>query len=226
MQFNVMRANAFQLLILTIRPLLFEAVKSATTSRYLRGRFFKLELPHQDKIHESAIAARQNIRICQQVMRLRHPATLSVSTIHYCFNAALSLELHSILSVDEPPTDRERISLTQSILDADQGSNAEFANDCAKVLADLVSIMKKLRSGPFQHQDEVSSLQMTVTTLPQDMQSNSGWTMVPSQIRRPSLPEQEPGDTDCSHLQDERDSAYAELVSWLQHDSLQSTVTP
>jgi hypothetical protein len=221
-----MWANTLQLLILTVRPLLFEAVKSATASRCLRGRLCKLEFPNQAKIHESAVAARQNIRICQQVMRLRHPATLSVSTIHYCFNAALTLELHSILSTDEHPTDRERISLTQSVLDADQGSNAEFANDCAKVLADLVSIMEKLRSGPFQQQNDVSSLQMIGSTLPQDMQSNSGWTIVTSQTPRPGLSEQEAGDTDSSHLQEERDSAYAELVSWLQHDSLQSTVTP
>ena len=214
-----------QLLILAVRPLLFEAVKTATASICLHGRSVRLELPYRLEIECSASAARENIHLCRQVLRLRQPATLAFTNIHYSFNAALTLELHQVLLEEDLSQDREYISFTASLLDADEGSNREFAKDCAKVLSDLACIMDKLRNTHFRRPvDPNGSFNDTLSTASDHAplplaQSNlaAGWNVVPSNAPPIILPfggESHP-------LPQERESAYTELLSWLQNDSLQ-----
>ncbi len=165
--------------------------------------------------------------MCKQVIQLRQPATLSISNIHYCFNAALSLELNRVLVVDDVSADLEEIAFTASLLNSEQGSNVEFAQDCAKVLTDLACLMDKLRS---------SSLHATGTA-PGEQASNTSaavdsiegldlgsshpipfWGMLPS-----SSPAEDERNQDANSLSralpQERETAYVELLSWLQTDN-------
>ena len=209
--------------------MLFEAVKIATASVCLHGRSERQEIPHQLEIEQLANAARQNIHLCRQLLRLRRPAALSVANIHYCFNAALSLELHQVLHIEEVVEDLEHISFTTSLLDADQGSNKELAQDCSKVLADLRSMMDRFRkTHSHLSMDRGSSYSDSGSA---NADQSASKALVYSNLSAVSevlhsqatlATRQQLGSNDTSpQLPAERNSAYTDLLSWLQNDSMQ-----
>lgn len=186
-------------------------------------------MPHELELDQSANASRQNIHLCRQVFRLRQPALLSVTNIHNSFNAALSLELHQVLQSETHDEDREQIAFIIALLSADEGSNRDFARDCAKVLADLVAIMDKLRrtdvhipshsSTDFETTPSTTSDHNTPAPLLQSDES-AEWAVLPSNSRHRTQPELR-GHVSPHPLSHQRELAYTGTVSWLRHESLQ-----
>jgi hypothetical protein len=220
-----MNTHVMQLLILAVRPLLFEAVKTATASICLHGQPRQFNMLHRHELDECAVAARQNIHLCRQTLQLRQPTTLSVSYIHYSFNAALSLELHRILVNEEVAADREQVAFVASILDAEEGGNRDYSKDCAKVLVELVSIIDRFRSPNFQIPDLASDEHAGRTAVQQvfsrnEMGTLEAWNALSSDAPTTKALERTLNGT--SHpLPHERESAYTQLLSWLQQDNLQ-----
>lgn len=185
-------------------------------------------MPHKLELDKSANASRQNIHLCRQVFRLRQPALLSVTNIHNSFNAALSLELHQVLQSESLDEDQEQIAFIIALLSADEGSNRDFARDCAKVLADLVAIMDKLRRTDVHNPSHSrADFETPSTTSDHDtpaplLQSDESaeWAVLPSSSRHGTQPE--PRGHVCPHpLSHQRELAYTGTVSWLRHESLQ-----
>jgi hypothetical protein len=137
-------ANLSQLVILAVRPLLFNAVKTLTTELCNDHRNARMELWYRLELREAAVAARQNICLSKQLLELRGAPILSHSNIHYLFHGALNLMLHHIISEDNSADDQEHITLAANLLLQDSNSNRAFAHDCAKVLSDLASMLRRL----------------------------------------------------------------------------------
>lgn len=138
------------------------------------------------------------------------------------------------MQYEDALADRDQIAFTTSLLGADQGSNREFARDCAKVLADLVSIMDRLRKAPPQDTSNHSAggLPVQEPTVPRlqspILNSHSppatAWNTLPGDPSSPRTTEQAAASGMTSTLlPQERDAAYGELLAWLQHDTLQNT---
>ncbi|KIW94579.1 uncharacterized protein Z519_04555 [Cladophialophora bantiana CBS 173.52] len=216
-----------QLIILTVRPLLFINVKRFTADMLLNRRTTGLEISHKAELDLCADAARRNIRLWHRLLNLQRPARLSVSSVHYLFNAALTLQLYQLLAHSEAQEDYEEVGFVISILDVDQSSNKEYAADCARVLTDFNSLMARLkivdlsRTGPRGEnvRDRVhglpsdSSIILSLDgerspTRYAEFQRQYRADFIEANAERTSLP-----------LYDHR--TYNELISWLESDNLQ-----
>lgn len=207
--------------ILAVRAWLFDAVKNVTANICLRGHH-NAEVLHREEIELAIAASRQTIDIIRQLGQFQKQSNLVHTTVHYAFNAALALELHQILSTTDLTADRGDIIYATSLLKLQVGSNKPFGNDCAGVLSDLACMVGKLReirhsphhlphlgdiSSSAVHEEVIQSLDASSTL---DRGLTDGLThRLPgaSEITNTSPPQ--------LHI---RQTAYNELVSWLQAD--------
>ena len=165
--FGYRTANRLQLLILAVRPLLLEAVKTAIASAGFRGWAQRLDMPHRLEIEQSAKASRQNVHLCRQVLRLRQPATLSITNIHNSFNAALSLELYQILLTEDLTQDREDIAFTTALLRVNRENHcyAELSQEHTLAISILVTVYMSLKTSLVSCTQIVSFLQVKASSL-------------------------------------------------------------
>ncbi|OAP55132.1 hypothetical protein AYL99_10832 [Fonsecaea erecta] len=215
-----------QLIILTVRPLLFINVKRVTADMLLNGRTTGHEITHKTELDLCADAARTNVRLWHRLLNLQRPARLSASSVHYLFNAALALQLYQLLGHGEAQ-DYEDVGFVISILDMDHSSNKEYAADCAGVLTDFNSLTAKLRNV-----DLLRAVSRTenVRERPHGLPSNSSIILSPnSETSQTSYTESHNQyRSDSSELKVDRPDlppynhqTYNELLSWLQSDTLQ-----
>jgi hypothetical protein len=209
-------------------------VKTVTADMLVNARTTGHHISHRSELDLCASAARRNIRLWHRLLNLQHPARLSVSSVHYLFNAALALQLYRLLAGNEAEDDFDSINVVISVLDVDEGSNKAYAKDCAQVLADFSSLMNRLgnldlsktasRGGNLRAIAQGLPLHSAVVLSP----SNGAGSTDYAESYRNSQPSpgSATGDVDAARLNGSAGSpydrrAYNELLSWLEADNLQ-----
>jgi hypothetical protein len=213
-----------QLLILTIRPIYFIAVKKAVADRYINGKFDVQSHPHLPKFLECSTAARRNLNLGQRLSMLGRFPRLLHAGLHHVFNAAVILQLHQLLFDTREPMDESGIQFAIAAFENEARNANMYADDCTRVLLDLNSLVQRLRSQNLFNgqQPEISTAANTVPnqgspysdiyTVASTMQSSqtNHWSM---QHAIPNAPMQ--------MTVDEQDPSYQELITWLRVDDLQ-----
>lgn len=219
-------------MILTVRPLLFIAVKKVTADMLLNGRANNHEISYQTELDLCAEVAKRNVHLWNRLLDLPKPARLSHTSIHYLFNAALTLQLYQIVVESQARVDYEEVGFVISVLDADESTNREYAKDCSTVLMDLGSLMGRLRSVDLSEptKDGQMSRLKGVTMHPfapsiSSPSENTGTTSAVGSLNQydhshETVDELRSAQVARSKI-DSRENAYHELLSWLHTDELQ-----
>lgn len=221
-------------MILTVRPLLFIAVKKVTADRLLNGRASNHDISYQSELDLSADVARRNVHLWHSLLKLPRPARLSHTSIHYLFNAALTLQLYQILVESQAQGDYEEVGFVIAVLDADESTNREYAKDCSNVLTDLSSLMERLRRvdlskaadrGAISGGNGVALQPLALAPAMSSPSEGTGTTSATDSLNqyansRETNDDLRPDQT-TSPTFDSRGTAYHELLSWLRTDELQ-----
>lgn len=212
-----------QLLILTIRPIYFVAVKKAVADRYINGKSDVQSHPHLLKFIECSAAARRNLDLGQRLSTLGRFPRLLHAGLHYVFNAAVVLQLHQLLFGTREQTDEAGIQFAIAAFENEARNGNVYADDCTRVLQDLNSLVQRLCGqnlfggqqldistpiGTVNNQATPYSDIYTVASAMQSSQSNH-WNMhnsVPNVAIQTAV--------------DEQDPTYQELMTWLSVDDL------
>lgn len=215
-----MAAN--HLKILAVRAWLFDSVKNVTASICLRGHR-DADVLHREEIDLAIAAARQTIDLIRRHGQAQRQSNLVHTVIHYAFNAALALELHQILSTTDLAADRRDITYATSLFELQVGSNKPFAHDCAGVLSDLAVMVGNLREigcsprslSELGYAASASAHEEMIHGLP----ARSTLGLGPSRELTPRLLDASQVPTSSPLQSGIRQTAYNELVSWLQADN-------
>ncbi|KIV99698.1 uncharacterized protein PV09_08631 [Verruconis gallopava] len=211
-----------QLIILTIRPIYFVAVKKAVADRFINGRFDIQSHPYLSKILECSSAAKRNLALGRVLSRLDRFHHLMHISLHNIFNAAVILQLGQLLFESEDASDASGISFAIAAFENEANNGNMYAADCAKVLLDLNLLVQKLGSQNIFSGQQISTPVHTdllqnqtsphIDVYPIDERStqrvrwhtdNAGQSAsLPSTVR-------------------EQDPMYRELTTWLSVDDLQ-----
>jgi hypothetical protein len=223
-----------QLIILAVRPLLFINAKMVTADMLLNARTTGHQISHKPELDLCADAARRNVHLWNRLLTFGRSARLSVSSVHYLFNAALTLQLYRLLADKDAQGDYDAIGFVISVLDVDDGSNRAYAKDCAQVLADFSSIMNRLgsidlsktasRGGDLRGNGQGLPSHSAIVLSPSNEASSTSYAE--SYRHSQVSPGSAHGDLDATQSTGSTGSpfdrrAYNELLSWLETDNLQ-----
>lgn len=197
----------------------------------LDGRINDHDLLYQMELDLCAEVARRNVHLWNSLVNLPRPARLSHTSIHYLFNAALTLQLNQILVEDQARVDSEEVAFVICVLDTDESTNREYARDCSNVLTDLSSLMGRLRKVDLLKPDagELSSgngvalhpFTPSISTPNEDPKATSATDSLNKDGHsHGSVDGQRPAQGPSSTVES-RETAYHELLSWLRTDELQ-----
>jgi len=201
----------------------------------LNGRVASHDISHKSELDLCANAARQNVHLWHHLRNFQRPATLSHSNVHYLFNASLALQLYQILVESQAQDDYDEVRFVISELRRDESSNREYARDCANVLTDLSMLMARLRRADLS---KTASRGEFVGSSGHGLNSHSSIISSPSDgTGTASLPESHHQFPRSQATSDEllsgrpsgspfdyRETAYNELLSWLETDYLQQRI--
>ncbi|RYP55106.1 hypothetical protein DL768_000225 [Monosporascus sp. mg162] len=187
-----------QLLILTVRPIFFMAVKKAVADRFT-NRNWNLEKHSQlAHIRQCIDAARRNLRLGRWIRDTTLSHKLLTSTLHNIFNAATILLLNQLLfdSFDEH-RDNADVRFAIECFEVEARGENNYAIDCARVLQDLRTLVMRLRNQTLEDQVLVRSSQLSPpqAQLPATTAYDVGFILnpeVPPDIL-PSQPQVTPG---------------------------------
>lgn len=139
-----------QLIILTIRPILFMAVKKAVADRFVSRQWSIEDHPQIQLIRECSDTARRNLRLGRWIRDISPSHKLLLPDLHHIFNAAIVLMLHQIVFVNLRTNDVSDITFAIDSFDREAGTGSNYGKDCAKVLQDLSALVHGLRSAMFE----------------------------------------------------------------------------
>ncbi|RYP18506.1 hypothetical protein DL765_003881 [Monosporascus sp. GIB2] len=170
-----------QLLILTVRPIFFMAVKKAVADRFT-DRNWNLEKHSQlAHIRQCIDAARRNLRLGRWIRDTTLSRKLLTSTLHNIFNAATILLLNQLLfdSFDEP-RDATDVYFAIECFEVEARGENNYAIDCARVLKDLEALVIRLRNQTLEDPVLVRSSQLSPPqTLPATTAYDVGFILNP-----------------------------------------------
>ncbi|TPX13684.1 uncharacterized protein E0L32_005887 [Thyridium curvatum] len=135
-----------QLLILTIRPILFMAVKKAVADRFVSRQWDIEDHAHIEHIRECSDAARRNLRLGRWLHTMSPGSKLLLPDLHNIFNAAIILLLHQIVFVNLRTNDVSDIAFSTEVFEREAGFGDRYGEDCARVLQDLSALVRRLRN--------------------------------------------------------------------------------
>ncbi|KAH9884365.1 fungal-specific transcription factor domain-containing protein [Xylariomycetidae sp. FL2044] len=213
----------YQLVILTLRPIFFMAVKKAVAERYT-GRSQgtrNAQQSHASLIQQCSFAARMNLRLGRWVRNLMQAQKLMSSGLHNIFNAAIILLLRQLLFDDIEENDALDIIFAIECFDAEAVGDSNYPKDCARVLRDLSVLVQRMRNRTSDGHQEVGApheqphhhhhhQQPPAATTAYDV----GFILNPPEMPPNILPSQ-------LHLLDMNDALYHELAGWMSQDDLQ-----
>ncbi|KAI0026227.1 hypothetical protein F4780DRAFT_719072 [Xylariomycetidae sp. FL0641] len=137
-----------QLLILTIRPIFFVAVKKAVAERYTgRNHPQQPTTASSDKIQQCVSAARSNLRLGRWMRDLTRKLLSGV--LHNIFNAAIILLLYQLLS--ESIEDEDSFDIAFAIECFDSERTEQYQLDCARVLQDIRALVHQMKNNRNQN---------------------------------------------------------------------------
>ncbi|RSL99444.1 hypothetical protein CDV31_012165 [Fusarium ambrosium] len=211
-----------QLIILTIRPLFFAAVKKSFAERLVTRQCSLHSHPQLPQLKRCTAAADHNIRLARQMLALNHPRKLLQAGLHFIFNAAICLMLRELVVEDEGAEPRDKRVLCQDLdfviarFEDESRIGSNYGRDCATVLRDLRVLVGRLRTPVDASLEPLRSnampQQSTTTTYDPienrttvDMGQQWSEKLTSEALQPPILVEQ-------GHI------LYDELVSWIDGD--------
>jgi len=217
-------SKTLQLIILTLRPIYFIAVKKAVADRYLNGRSDLQSHPHLQKIMECSAAARRNLNLGRYMSGLGHFPRLLHGGFHNVFNAAVVLQLHQLLYDMQDESDESDISFAIGAFQNEAKNGNIYAEDCTRVLLDLNLLVHKLRGQTLFNSQQLAT-SPHAASLPNQTSPYSDVYATASDISTPrSFQWRPPTTSQAAALNstiNEQDPAYPELMTWLNGDDLQ-----
>ncbi|KAK9773901.1 hypothetical protein AB5N19_05694 [Seiridium cardinale] len=198
-----------QLLILTVRPIFFVAVKKAVAERFI-NRTYKLDdHPQISHIRMCSKAARRNLRLGRWIRDISQSRKLLLQTLHHMFNAAVILLLNQLLVDVLHDTDALDIMFAIECYDAEAQGENNYPKDCARVLRDMTALIQRLRN---RDSDDPSWSGMPVSApqAPAPAAYHVGFILNPSE---PQMSAVQP-----SVMSDE---LLSQLASWMHYDESQ-----
>lgn len=177
---------SYQLMILTLRPLFFLAVKS-----YIGGDLIKVPRDIYNHEHitfllECANAARRNLRLGRHIlMRCNQGGTVPgkpvMMDLHHIFNAAVIMLLYQMVFTSSHSSDAsalrfarktfEREAQTECLSSSGRSGGmgvasgpTGYASDCLGVLNDLTELVERIRPLRFKDQASTNEDEMEWTT--------------------------------------------------------------
>ncbi|KXJ88613.1 hypothetical protein Micbo1qcDRAFT_138397 [Microdochium bolleyi] len=136
-----------QLLILTIRPIFFVAVKKTVADKFIERDWSLKGHSHYQHIQDCIATARNNIKLGRWVRDLSMTKKLLSQDLHHIFNAAIILLLNQLLDDNLGAQDSLDILFVIDVFkDESYGDRRDYPKDCARVLEDLKALILKLRN--------------------------------------------------------------------------------
>ncbi|KAM5342801.1 hypothetical protein ACJ41O_013767 [Fusarium nematophilum] len=208
-----------QLIILTIRPVFFAAVKKTFAERLVTRQSSLSSHPQLPQLRQCVTAAEHNIRLARQILALNHPRKLLQAGLHFIFNAAICLMLQELVyNKESPPRDEQArghdLDFVIARFEDESRIGSNYGRDCATVLRDLRVLVQRLTAPVDPH---VESARLCNTSQPSttydpienrttvDMGQQWPQKVTSEALQQPILVEQ-------GHI------LYDELVSWMDGD--------
>ncbi|KAH7027943.1 uncharacterized protein B0I36DRAFT_365071 [Microdochium trichocladiopsis] len=136
-----------QLLILTIRPIFFVAVKKTVADKFIERDWSLKGHPQYQHIQDCIATARSNIKLGRWVRELSGSKKLLSQDLHHIFNAAIVLLLNQLLDDNLDAQDSLDILFVINVFkDESYGERRDYPKDCARVLEDLKVLIQRLRN--------------------------------------------------------------------------------
>ncbi|KAI0133707.1 fungal-specific transcription factor domain-containing protein [Xylariales sp. AK1849] len=207
-----------QLLILTLRPILFVAVKKAVAERLI-NRTSQLDgHPQIEIISRCTEAARRNLRLGRWIRDLIPSRKLLSQGLHNMFNAAVILLLHQLLVDTLDDMDAMGIIFVIECFDSEGLGNSNYPRDCARVLRDMSTLVQRLRNRNLDDLSQVDSSPASMgSSIPAFQPPSSstaydvGFILNPEPDISADLVSQLPSTT----------AVYNKMPAWINHDDLQ-----
>jgi hypothetical protein len=136
-----------QLLLLTVRPIFFVAIKKSFAERYVCRRWTIENHSQLAHIRACSDAARRNLRLARRLLAISNRRLLQ-APLHHIFNAAIILMLQELVCTNLGPHDIEDVLFTIEIFEAESRTGSNYALDCHRVLQDLRSLVTRLKVPP------------------------------------------------------------------------------
>ncbi|KAB5566749.1 hypothetical protein GE09DRAFT_745875 [Coniochaeta sp. 2T2.1] len=134
-----------QLIILSVRPIFFMAVKKAVADWFVSGAWYIEDHPHINLIRSCSDAARRNLRLGRWLCGISPAGKLLLPDLHHVFNAAIVLMLHHIVFLNLRTGDVADIAFAIECFEREAETGSKYGKDCAKVLQDLWALVRRLR---------------------------------------------------------------------------------
>ncbi|KAH7130011.1 hypothetical protein B0J13DRAFT_627143 [Dactylonectria estremocensis] len=140
-----------QLLILTIRPVFFAAVKKTFAERLVTRQSSLNSHPQLSHLRRCVIAAEHNIRLARHILALNHPRKLLQAGLHFIFNAAICLMLQDLIYIEDvtpkdPHARDHDLDFVIARFEEESQVESNYGRDCAAVLRDLRALVQRLQA--------------------------------------------------------------------------------
>lgn len=139
-----------QLIILTIRPVFFAAVKKTFAERLVTKQSSINSHPQLSHLRRCIVAAEHNIRLARHTLALNHPRKLLQSGLHFIFNAAICLMLQQLIYIEDvapkdPHARDHDLDFVIARFEEESQVGSNYGRDCAAVLRDLRALVQRLQ---------------------------------------------------------------------------------
>lgn len=140
-----------QLIILTIRPVFFAAVKKTFAERLVTRQSSINSHPQLSHLRRCIVAAEHNIRLARHILALNHPRKLLQSGLHFIFNAAICLMLQELIYIEDvapkdPHARDHDLDFVIARFEEESQVGSNYGRDCAAVLLGLRALIQRLRA--------------------------------------------------------------------------------
>ncbi|KAH7161604.1 hypothetical protein EDB81DRAFT_785116 [Dactylonectria macrodidyma] len=140
-----------QLLILTIRPVFFAAVKKTFAERMVTRQSSLNSHPQLSHLRRCVVAAERNIRLARHILALNHPRKLLQAGLHFIFNAAICLMLQDLIYIEDvapkdPHARDHDLDFVIARFEEESQVESNYGRDCAAVLRDLRALVRRLQT--------------------------------------------------------------------------------
>lgn len=133
--------HANHLLILTLRPALLSAVKTASSNGHLSQN-----QPAAPQWETCIAAALRNMRLARHLATLQQPRRLMHSSLHFVFSAVTCFILQGLLGSDDLTTARE-VDFASELFDRESQTGNTYGLSCANALRELQMLAAKRKGG-------------------------------------------------------------------------------
>ncbi|KAH8204498.1 hypothetical protein TruAng_001414 [Truncatella angustata] len=206
-----------QLVVLTIRPIFFVAVKKAVAERFITRRAYNVDKhPQISHIKLCIKAARRNVRLGRWVRDLSTSRKLLSQCLHNLFNAAVILLLNQLLADELNEDDALGIIFVIDCFDAESLGESNYSKDCARVLRDMSALLQRLRNSKMDELSWTGMESLSLTSSAPHVQPPPAATAYHvGFILNPSEPQISPVHTPPTN------ALMSQLASWMHYDESQ-----